>query len=474
MTPPSFSLPDNRSLLVRVLVTGLMVIGLMLPLGMVRSVVLDRQHLQDSVEDTIADSLAGPQQIVGPVVVMPFIHRYRVEDVSADSKVRRERVVDEQKYFHVQPESLVYKLDAGVEEKYKGIYKAQVFRARGNVESRFELPPQSAAIPAKVPPGSEYIFQPPYLALAISDVRGIAQPATISINGKAHRLVSGSGMPSAPQGVHAILDMEGVAGMTNGNAKADRSISASFALDVAGTRKLSIVPVGQSTTVSLKSPWPHPNFGGRFLPGTRSIDANGFTAAWSISGVAHKNGPLIAAGDAKSALEAFSVSFIEPVNIYQQAERAVKYGVLFIALTFMAFFLIESLSALRIHPVQYGLVGLALAIFFLLLVSLSEHLPFALAYAAAAGACVMLISYYLSHVLGGWRAALGVALNLGVLYAVMYGLLLSEDNALVLGTVLLFAVLTVVMVVTRRVDWYRAHVSEAAVSPEVEVTAKME
>ena len=149
-----------------------------------------------------------------------------------------------------------------------------------------------------------------------------------------------------------------------------------------------------------------------------------------------------------------SIDFIDPVNVYLQAERAVKYGVLFIALTFAGFFLTEILRRTPIHPMQYLLVGLALAIFFLLLISFSEHLSFALAYALAASACIGLISYYLAGALGGWRQGAAFGGGLVGLYGVLYGVLLSEDNALLMGSVLLFAALGTVMLTTRRLNWY--------------------
>jgi inner membrane protein len=154
--------------------------------------------------------------------------------------------------------------------------------------------------------------------------------------------------------------------------------------------------------------------------------------------------------------ERISVSLVDPVDVYTQVDRATKYGVLFVLLTFVAFFMFEFLKALRIHPIQYGLVGLAIALFFLLLLALSEHIAFGAAYLAAGAACVGLIGYYLKHVLGGWGRGAGFAGLLGTLYAALYGLLISEDNAMVLGASLLFLVLASIMVLTRKVDWYRA------------------
>ena len=270
---------------------------------------------------------------------------------------------------------------------------------------------------------------------------------------------NGTKIDALGDGLHADIG--------NLNTREARQYDVTISMDLAGMRSLAFAPIGKTTVVQLRAAWPHPNFGGRFLPQSKLLDEHGFSARWEISHLASKNSDLLQRGlkDAKS-LEAFDVSFIEPVNIYQQAERAVKYGILFVALTFAAFFLFETLKDLRIHPLQYGLVGLALAVFFLLLVSLSEHIIFLYAYLAASVSCVMLIGYYLAHVLGGWRRGAAFAAKLAVLYAVLYGLLLSEDNALMLGSTLLFVALAAIMVLTRRIDWYQIGTSKKVPAPE--------
>ena len=206
---------------------------------------------------------------------------------------------------------------------------------------------------------------------------------------------------------------------------------------------------GEANRIHLKSDWPHPNFGGRFLPQSRSVDRRGFEAQWAISHLARDFDATLT-----PSREALSIGFVDPVNIYLQAERAVKYGVLFIALTFAGFFLTETLRRTPIHPMQYLLVGLALAIFFLLLIAFSEHLPFAAAYGIAAAACIGLIAWYLAGAFGGWRRGQAFGSGLTGLYGVLYGVLLSEDNALLMGSLLLFLALGTVMLATRRLDWY--------------------
>jgi inner membrane protein len=156
-----------------------------------------------------------------------------------------------------------------------------------------------------------------------------------------------------------------------------------------------------------------------------------------------------------AAMDAIGLSLVEPVDLYSKLDRASKYGLLFVLLTFVGFFMFETIRQLPIHPIQYLLVGLALAIFFLLLLGLSEHIAFGIAYLAASIACIGLLGFYLAHVLRSRARGVAFAAMLGLLYAALYGLLLSEDNALVLGSVLLFAILAAIMVATRKVDWYQ-------------------
>jgi inner membrane protein len=204
------------------------------------------------------------------------------------------------------------------------------------------------------------------------------------------------------------------------------------------------------------------------------VGDKGFSARWQLSSLATTAQAGLAAGRGACGLseaavvtsaegaaaaaypcvETFGVAFIDPVNPYVLSDRATKYGLLFIGLTFVAVGLLEVMRRLRVHPIQYLLVGSALVIFFLLLVSLSEAWPFALAYAAAASACTALLGYYAGHVLGGWRAGLGFAAGMATLFGVLYLLLQMEQGSLIIGSVLLFAVLATVMVATRRMDWY--------------------
>ncbi len=437
----------QKTVLWRVAMIIALTLLMLIPLTLIRSVVSDRQMLQRHVEETIAGSLAGPQRIAGPVLVVPYWEREYLTKTDERGHEQRQ-AIDRPRQAIFVAEKLSYTGDVQVSPKYKGLYKALVYESVGGWQGEFAVPPNLGleSDASRITLGKRYV------SLGISDVRGLRDSPQITCIALALVSASGSRLDAIGEGVHAMLPPL--------ELEKSRTFKLTMTLKVAGTSGIAFVPLGKFTSVKLASRWPHPNFGGRFLPVARQIDASGFTATWETSHLASRNGALLkgAASPERNAIvfEAFDVTFIEPVSIYLQAERAVKYGVLFIAITFAAFFLFETLKELRIHPLQYAMVGLALSTFFLLLVSLSEHVAFAIAYGIAASACVLLISYYLSYVLGGWRRGAVFGAKLLVLYGVLFGLLLSEDNALMLGSLLLFAVLAAVMILTRRVNWYRA------------------
>ena len=226
-------------------------------------------------------------------------------------------------------------------------------------------------------------------------------------------------------------------------------------VELAGTARIGWVPLADENSVSLTSSWPHPSFGGDFLPRTRRVSDQGFEATWSVPSLSTQAQQQFAQhGESRVSPDSFSVALDDPVDVYRLTERATKYALMFIVLTFAAFFVLEMVKRWRIHPMQYLMIGAALVLFFLLLLSLSEHLDFARAYGLASAACIGLLTHYLRHVLRGWRPALGMSAMLVALYGVLYGILISEDNALMMGSLLLFGVLAAIMVVTRKLDWY--------------------
>jgi inner membrane protein len=417
---------------------------LCIPLSMVGSTIMARAQTRDSVKQEIASTFAGSQTLAGPVLVMPYWQ------LGAPSGKENQRTWA----MHVRywlPQSLDIRGDVATEPRKRGIYTVQLFRAGLETTGYYEIKPEDIA------DNPEIRWGKPYLAMGISDIRGLSGNPVLKVNDQPVAVQPGAQLAAFDSGVHADL----------GTLAAGR-LNFTVQMDVRGTDGLHFLPLGNETTVSLNSSWPNPSFVGRYLPDEHSIDARGFSARWKDSFVSNNMAALFAECADHGHCDAFranshGVRLIESVDIYQQSDRAQKYGFLFIVLTFAVFLMFELLKDLRVHPVQYSLVGLSLVLFFLLLTSLSEHIPFAQAYLAGTLACVGLLTFYVSFVLRSFWRGLGFATILGGLFGALYGLLQSEDYALLLGSVLLFVVLAVIMVITRNLDWYRFSAAPAPV-----------
>ena len=293
------------------------------------------------------------------------------------------------------------------------------------------------------------VWAEPYLELSVADVRGIVGTPKVMVNGVLETMLQGAPYTTGWQ-PNLRVPLHGMSGLKG-------HLDFVLELNLAGTETLGIAPVGDSNHLDIRSSWRSPLFGGQFLPRTRDVGNAGFRAVWDVSSLASGTQVQLEANPLK-AIDVMNVSLTTLVDPYSLSNRAVKYGILFVLLTFGGFLMFELMKELPIHPVQYLLVGFGLAIFFLLLVSFSEHLPFGFAYTVASAACIGLLTFYLSYVLRSFARGLSFGAMLTVLYTAIYGLLISEDNALVLGSLMLFCLLAAVMFVTRKVDWYRGRV----------------
>lgn len=440
----------RQNLMVKVLILAGLLILFMVALLSIEGVVSGRQRYREQATAEIARSTAGAQTLTGPLLAVNFRERIlsgRTADGRRESTVSPDQVI-------LLPDSLTIRSAVRVEERYRGIYKVQVYRATQKISGVFVVPPRLGLAATRDLVDAD----PASVVFGVSDSRGLRRPPTVTLKGVAAGVQPGTRLHWLEQGFAAQ------AGTVLGTEPL--RLPFEIELELVGTDRLTFVPLGASTRGEMTSEWPHPSFTGGFLPDERSVDAKGFRATWQLSRYATGVDGLIERSrqGMKPGLDGcdFGVRFVTPVDVYQQSERAVKYGMLFVMLTFMAFFLFEVLRRMAVHPIQYGLAGAALALFFLLLVSLSEHLPFAVAYVVAGGGCVGLLAFYVGHVLHSAVRGLGFGGLLAGLYAVLYVLLLSEDYALLLGSLLLFLVLGAVMVMTRRVDWYRVGETQAS------------
>lgn len=437
----------NRSLLYKLGAIALLILLLLIPLLMINGVIRDRQQLRDGVLMDIARSSSYAQRLTGPVLVVPYRKTVREWKLNEQLNKRYEETREVRGRLYFLPERFALDGQVQTELRARGIYQARLFHADNRISGRFALPAQ-LGIGENF---ADYRFEPAFLAVGISDIRGIENALNLELGSQRLEFAPGTQVDWLGEGVHVALPEQ--------DAKQPAAFDFAFDLRLQGTEQLQVVPVGKTSQVSLASNWPHPSFIGNFLPTQREVNDQGFTANWQTSFFSTNleealRGCLAARGCDDFNSRSFGVNFIDPVDQYLKSDRAIKYALLFIALTFAGFFLFEVLKGLAVHPVQYALVGVALAFFYLLLLSLSEHLGFALAYLISASACVALIGFYVCHVLRSIAHGLGFSAGLAGLYGLLYGLLSAEDYALLMGSLLLFGLLGVVMVLTRKLDWY--------------------
>ncbi len=449
-------------------------------LSMIGGMAAERIGYRAHAADSIRRSLAGPQAIAGPVLTRRCVETVE-KQVTSEKKTTTER--SEHEYvLKALPETMKWTANSRIEPRYRGLYKVNSFNLDAKADVAWPATVASALTPAAVKaPIVAVACDVPKIEFAVTDLRGIRSVKIDSSAGELHAQASAGG-DLFKAGFEAALPSQA--------ALAASPFTVQLAVELVGVESLSFVPIAVDNRVALKSDWAHPSFSGAFLPRDRNVTGAGFVASWSVSSLgstvrgqigrghaalcdlrragygeqnyargvsyAEVQAQTQAAGAANASgacLQSFGVEFIDPVNPASLADRATKYGILFIGLTFVGIGMLELLKRVPVHPMQYLLIGVALAVFFLLLLSLSEHVSFAIAYAAAAAACIGLIAVYAKAVLGGWKRAVPTAAALSVLYGVLYLVLQSEQHALLAGSLLLFAVLAGVMLMTRHLNW---------------------
>jgi inner membrane protein len=425
----------------RLVMMGVVFIILMVPLTMMYPVVQERTHRRDEVVTEISNLTGGAQTLGGPVLVIPYRHSW------TDSAGRLQRGAAQ---AHFLPESLDISGQLETETRDRSLFPVVIYRAHLKVQGQFARPDLTRVRPAP----EEILWDDATVSLGVSDPKGISRRLELTLNGQRSPFVPGTGdVGIFATGVHAAA-----AGLSATNA--DR-LPFELQIDLTGTRELRFLPAGNETTVHLTSTWPHPSLVGSPLADQRRVDASGFDVTWHVPYFGRGFAPQWTSYGqntdqlkAHAATSAFGVVLMQPVDIYVQTERAVKYAALIIVMTMAIAFIWEILAAILVHPVQYLFVGFTMCLFFLLLLSLAEHTGFDAAYLIATIATVSLLSYYWSAILRGARHRWLMGAALSVLYGYLYLLLRLEDYALLAGSVGLFAMLALVMFLTRAVNWY--------------------
>jgi inner membrane protein len=429
----------RTSAMARLLIMGLLMGVLMVPLMMLHGVVSERASRRDAAVAEVSGTWGGLQTVGGPVLTVPY--RFRRTDDKGKTFWVYERA-------HFLPEMLQIEGTVDPELRRRSLFEVVVYKSHLRVSGRFASPNLAEVRPAP----EQMLWDEATLNLGVSDPRGISRRIALTWNGTPQTFVPGV--------IDVGLFASGAHAPAPGLSASGGDVAFTLAIDLNGSRQLRFLPGGSETSVTLTSPWPHPSFAGGLLPEAHRTDGSGFSATWRAPYFGRGYPPQWTGESQRDRLKqlaepsAFGVSLIRPVDIYQQAERAVKYAVLFIVMTFVIAFLWEVSRGALLHPIQYLFLGFAMCVFYLLLLSLSEHVGFDLAYAAAAIATVGLLAWYWGRVLGGARHGALMACALAGLYGFLYLLLRLEDYALLAGSTGLFAMLALVMYLTRRVNWY--------------------
>ncbi|KMH34265.1 cell envelope integrity protein CreD [Klebsiella pneumoniae] len=422
------------------------IVLLSLPLMMVRELINERADYRSEVVDAIEQSTSGSQKLAGPLIAIPITETLTRMENQKEVNYQRSWV------YYWLPESLAVTGKQTVESRRVGIYSGQVWHNALQVKASFD-PLRLAALRK-----TNIVLGQPLLVVSVGDARGIGAIHAPEVNGNVLSVEPGLGISGDGAGIH--MPMPAL-------AEDNKPLEIAFSLDLNGTGEFSLVPLGRNSELQLTSNWPHPGFLGSFLPTQREVSAAGYRAHWQSSWFANDMGSYFK-DDMEipwSRLPAFSADVMSLADQYQLTDRATKYAILLIGLTFMAFFVFESLTRRPLHPMQYLLVGLSLVLFYLVLLALSEHIGFTAAWLAASLSGAVMNGIYLQAVLRGWRNSLLFVAALLLLDGVMWFLLHSEDSALLLGTGVLALALSVLMFLTRRVDWYALSLPKGTVPP---------
>ena len=410
-----------------------LILLLLIPLAMINGVMEERKQRSEQVSSEVATSWAGEQVVQGPLLTLPTSH----------GKYSNSMIL--------LPEKLTVTGSLKPNVRHRGIYNTTVYQGKLHVSGQFNL----NELEQKGYSRKEVNWNQAHVTLGISDIKGIQKEPVLTWQNTTVRFNPGinpSDTTAFDKGMQARVPLTSSASV----------IPFEFDLDLNGSKTLSFLPVGKDNNFSIKAPWASPSFTGNFLPTQHSVNDQGFNAHWTISYFARSFPQVwMRSGEDynfKGMLtqSQFGVSLISTVDFYQQCTRAVKYGVLFLVLSFVTVFLFEMLIKAKIHPFQYILVGCSLCLFYLLLISLAEIVGFLWAYILAALPTITMIALYTQSITQHTAKPMGrlMALLLGVLYTYLYILLQLEDYSLLMGSVGLFAVLGGIMFISRQIDWY--------------------
>ena len=419
----------KESITLRIILIAAITIILLIPLFMIQSLIDDRQSYRNEAVREVSKGWAGNQTVSGPVLTINY---------TRDIKDKDGKILTSGSRINILPENLSYDVEIFPEKRYRGIYEVILYRAKIIMNGKFNTSEINKTIDNKKIEGA-------YVSFNLSDLRGMQKESKLQWNDSDYILTAGLHSQNVlKNGFSSDIPIE-----LNKN-----EYSFSIDLMINGLENLQFLPLGKTTNVSVKSNWDTPSFAGAFIPSERKIDENGFTASWIINSF-NRPFPQQWNDEYHDVFSyAFGVNLLVPVDQYQMTMRSSKYGLMIIVLTFLSFFMIELFGKTAIHPIQYLLVGLALVIFYSLLLAISEYFSFDVSYIIASMSVILLISIYVTSVYKSIKIGTIIFFALIVFYGFMYTILLLQDYSLLIGNIALFGLLASVMMLTRKLNWF--------------------
>ena len=429
----------RNSVMLKLITITVLVLLLLIPTSMITSIISEREVLNEMTVTDVSAKWANSQQINGPILTIPFTFEFKKDD----------EVVEGVRYWHILPRELSINGQVDPEKLRRGIYEVVVYRSALELAGSFTTDLKLAENDVK-----EIRWDQAFLTIGISDLRGIEEDVMVKWGDQRLAVEPGSRIPDL---VYSGITVQ----LPNLGASTSGDIPFSFDLKLQGSQNLSFVPLGNNTEVKLTSPWDSPSFNGSFIPDSREVSGAGFAANWKVLQL-NRNFPQSWVGSAQAEKlqdAAFGVDLIMPLDDYQKSMRSAKYAVMTIVLTFLVFFLVEILNGRKIHPFQYTLVGLALSLFYVLLISISEHATFNIAYAISTCAIVGMISLYSMSVFKMPKLSMLLVATLIGIYGFLFVTLQLADFALLMGSIGLTIILAITMYFTRNINWYKLNIA---------------
>jgi len=433
----------KKSIMLKIFTIGILILLLLIPLNFVQNLIREREYRQDEAIREVSSIWGHEQTVTAIVMTIPYNTFSKVYDQDEKDKYS---LVKNTHYAHFLPNDLKINGQVAPELRYRGIFEVVVYNSKLAIEGSFKKPDFSQWNIEQ----ENIRWEDASIALGLTDLRGVQE--TVSIEWEDQPYAFNPGVGSAEvisAGMNTKVPLEKT-------IENDELYSFSVQLDFNGSSGLNFIPLGKTTEVKLDGNWKDPSFDGAFFPDSRNISAETFDAVWKVLHL-NRTYPQSFIGSIQGIQQsAFGVKLLKPVDEYQKSMRSAKYAVMFIGLTFLIFFFVQILNKTRIHPIQYLMVGLGLVLFYTLLVSLSEHIPFKWSYLISSVAIITMITAYTKTIFKTPRLTMIMGAILIVLYIFIFTIIQLQDYALLMGSIGLFITLAVVMYLSRKIDWYNA------------------